>query len=122
MQEGRRAQTFHGPCRYLWLPWFAQPMSMLLGTPALSLCPSKPPSLQGPERGSAQLAVFFGMQIAVTRNLPKLMPAKGNTCPDLPQQLGPRLGLASSQRMLLQCLQNTQKARDFPGVCCCSRG
>lgn len=56
------------------------------------------------------------------QKLAKTDACKENTCPDLPQQLGPCLGLASSQRMLLQCLENTQKARDFPGVCCCSRG
>lgn len=121
VQEGRCAQTLHGPCRYLWPPWACPAHEHAAGHP----CP-EPVSLQTSfpagtgERVRSQ--IFFGMQIAVTRNLPKLMPAKGDTCPDLPQQLGPRLGLASSQRMLLQCLQNTQKARDFPGVCCCSRG
>lgn len=91
-------------------------------TPALRLFPpaSSPihlPWTDGSEGLSAQPATFFRAQIAATRDLPKSDACGGNVCPDPPQQLRPYLGLASGQRMLLQCLENTQRARDFPGAC-----
>lgn len=50
------------------------------------------------------------------RELPKTDAfGKENTCPAPVQQLRPCLGLASGQRLLLLYLQNTQRARDFPG-------